>query len=50
METDYLQEEFAGVVTRVEGLRGRNSPFEARAAARQVEGLLSDAFLSITNS
>jgi hypothetical protein len=32
------------VVARVEGLRGRNSPFEAREAERQVEGLLSEAF------
>ena len=43
-----LQEKFAGVVARVEGLRGRNSPFEAREAGRQVEGLfeslLAEAF------
>jgi len=30
-----LQEEFAGVVARVEGLRGRNSLFKAREAGRQ---------------
>jgi hypothetical protein len=32
-------EEFAGVVARVESLRGRNSPCKAREAERQVEGL-----------
>lgn len=36
---EYLISVFAGVVTRVEGLRGRNSPFKAREAERQVEGL-----------
>ena len=48
MRLDNLQEEFAGVVRRLEGLQGRNSPFEAREAARQVEGLfepvLSESF------
>jgi hypothetical protein len=54
-----LQEEFAGVVTRVESLplaakrlggfvRGRISAFEPRESARQVEGpfesLLSESF------
>ena len=51
-----LQEEFAGVVSRVEGLRGRNSPFKAREAGRQApcracrdieglfESLLSEVF------
>ena len=43
-----LREEFTGVVARVEGLRGRNSPFKAREAGRQVEGLfeglLEEAF------
>jgi len=29
----------AGVVRRVESLRGRNSAFEPREAGRQVEGL-----------
>ena len=40
--------EFAGVVARVESLRGRNSAFEPREGERQVEGLfeslLSDSF------
>jgi hypothetical protein len=48
METDYLQEEFAGVVARVESLRGRISAFEPRESTRQVEGLfeslLSESF------
>ena len=39
---------FAGVVARVEGLRGRNSAFEPREAERQVEelfeSLLSESF------
>jgi hypothetical protein len=39
---------FAGVVARVESLRGQNSPFEARESERQVDGLfeslLSEAF------
>jgi hypothetical protein len=34
-----LQEEFAGVVARVELLRGRISAFEPRESAREVEGL-----------
>ena len=42
------QEEFAGVVARVESLRGRNSAFEPREGERQVEGLfkslLSESF------
>jgi hypothetical protein len=36
---EYLLTTLAGVVARVEGLRGRNSPFEVREAERQVEGL-----------
>ena len=36
---EYLLSAFAGVVARVEGLRGRNSAFEPREAGRQVEGL-----------
>ena len=44
----YLCSTFVGVVRRVEGLQGRNSPFEAREAERQGEGLfeslLSEAF------
>ena len=43
MKSDNLQEEFAGVVARVEGMRGRMSESE-----RQVEGLfeslLQEAF------
>ena len=43
-----LQEEFAGVVARVESLRGRNSAFEPREGERQIEGLfeslLADSF------
>ena len=39
---------FAGVVARVESLRGRNSAFEPREGGRQVEGLfeslLSESF------
>ena len=39
---------FAGVVARVESLRGRNSAFEPREGERQVEGLfeslLAEAF------
>lgn len=33
------QEHFAAVVRRAEGLRGRNSPFKAREAGRQINGL-----------
>jgi hypothetical protein len=32
---EYLFSAFAGVVARVEGLRGRNSAFEPREAGRQ---------------
>jgi hypothetical protein len=43
METDYLQEEFAGVVARVESLRERMGK-----STRQVDGLfeslLSESF------
>jgi|GEM_PF-3785936 len=34
MKTNYLQEEFVGVVVWVDGLAGRNSPFEACEAGR----------------
>lgn len=43
-----MQEEFAGVVARVESLRGKNSAFEPREAGRQVygffESLLAESF------
>ena len=48
------QEEFApfrgsatGVVARAEGLRGRNSLFEAREAGRQVEGLFESVLSEV---
>lgn len=52
MKTNYLQEEFVGVVVWVDGLAGRNSPFEACEAGRRacpergrrVEGLLNQSF------
>jgi len=48
MKSDNLQEESAGVVARVESLRGRNSAFEPREAGRQVnelfESLLRQSF------
>lgn len=43
-----MMAEFAGLVARVEGLRGRNSAFEPREAGRQVdnlfESLLAESF------
>jgi hypothetical protein len=39
------QEEIAGVVARVESLRGRNSAFEPREAERQVDGLFESLLM-----
>ena len=39
MDEEKLLSAFAGVVVRVESLRGRNSAFEPREGGRQVEGL-----------
>ena len=36
---EYLLSTFAGVVARVESLRGQISAFEPRESTRQVEGL-----------
>jgi hypothetical protein len=36
---EYLFSAFAGVMARVESLRGRISAFEPRESTRQVEGL-----------
>jgi hypothetical protein len=45
---EYLFSAFAGVMARVESLRGRISAFEPRESTRQVEGLfeslLSESF------
>ena len=35
MKNSLVHKEFMGVVARVEGLQGSNSPFEAREAGRQ---------------
>jgi hypothetical protein len=47
---EYLFSALAGMVARVEGLRGRHSAFEAREVGRQVDGLfesvLSESFSS----
>ena len=44
MKSDNLQEEFAGVVARVESLRGRRMGESTRQAEGLFESLLSEAF------